>query len=85
MSNQKNHKNRGGNGNNKKRISLKGLTSEGSIKGVVITHEYPLAQQIKSFKVSLYNKLAHKVHSVITNCIRNKEALKDDDKKFTAK
>lgn len=65
-----------------RRKSFKGLTNEGSMKGVVITSEHPLAQQLKSYIDSLCNELAHKGHSIISNCICNKKTLNDDDELF---
>ena len=53
--NQKTHKHQGSDGNERKKLSFKGLAQDGAMKGVVITRECSLAGQIKPFVDALSN------------------------------
>ena len=49
------------------------------MKEVVITRERPIAGQLKSFLDALSNQMSQSDYSTISNCIRSKKALEDDD------
>ena len=55
------------------------------MKGVVITQERSLAGQIKPFTDAMINQLSQLDHSVVSDCIRNKKALEDNDELSVAK
>ena len=76
--NQKTHKHQGGDGNEKKKLSFKGLAQDGAMKGVVITRERALARQLKPFLDALSNQMSQSNYSMISNCNRNKKVLEDD-------
>ena len=61
--NQKAHKHQGGDGNERRKLSFKGLAQDGAMKGVVITQERSLAGQIKPFTDAVINQLSQLGHS----------------------
>ena len=82
--NQKTHKHQGGDGNERRKPSFKGLAQDGAMKGVVITQERSLAGQIKPFIDAVVNQISQLGHSMVSDCIKNKKALEDDDELFVA-
>ena len=71
--NQKTNKHQGGDWNEKKELSFKGLAQNGAMKGVVITCERVLAGQLKPFLNALSNQMPQSDYSMILQLHQEQE------------